>query len=87
MYKFRNLNNSKIEFGDGDQNKSDLQTVFDSYLAIASNSPFLLIFALSFSQHLKRLNETAKNCAAFIMLLIVFTVITVFVLIDTDKCK
>lgn len=60
MYKFRDLNttnSSEHQFAKSfiyEDEKSGLQTVFDSYLAIASNSPFLLVFALSFSKHIKR---------------------------------
>lgn len=61
MYKFRHINGSKNDYNFTTQNfnfqddkMSNLQTVFDSYLAIASNAPFLLVFALSFSKHLKR---------------------------------
>lgn len=95
MYKFRHLNGSTVDSSTyidkpsnlADEDKSDLQAVFDSYLAIASNLPFLIVFALSFSQTLKRLNETVKNCVAFICLFIIFGTITIFVLIDTDKCE
>lgn len=93
MFKFRHLNgtvdysayNDKSSSIIADEDKSDLQAVFDSYLAIASNLPFLIVFALSFSQTLKRLNETVKNCVAFICLFAIFGTITSFVLIDTDK--
>ena len=95
MFKFRHLNgtvdysayNDKSSSIIADEDKSDLQAVFDSYLAIASNLPFLIVFALSFSQTLKRLNETVKNCVAFICLFTIFGTITSFVLIDTDKCE
>lgn len=56
MFKFRDVNNFTKHphpiFDDSD--KSNLQTVFDSYLAIASNLPFLFVFAFSFSKHLKK---------------------------------
>ena len=64
MYKFRNINGSdpnqftkSIIYED---EKTDLQAVFDSYLAIASNTPFLLVFVLSFSKHLKRYSRTVS---------------------------
>lgn len=86
MFKFRDVNNFTKHphpiFDDSD--KSNLQTVFDSYLAIASNLPFLFVFAFSFSKHLKKIDETVKNCVAFVLILIIFSSITSFVLVNTD---
>ena len=64
-----------------------LQIVFEGYLAIASNVPFLIVFCMGFSKTLKKIDDKVKNVVLFILMLIVFIPITVFVLIDTDSCE
>lgn len=58
MFKFRHINGTVEHNFDktfrSEEEKSKLQTLFDSYLAIASNLPFLIVFVLSFSKTLKR---------------------------------
>lgn len=91
MFKFRDLNSSNVPTTWGTrylgEPKSELQKYFDSYLAIASNLPFLLVFGLSLIQGLKRVSDFAKNIVTFSGILLVFSTINTFVLIDTDKCK
>src|SRR6218665_539063 len=99
MYKFadRSPDNSTTEYSllrflshnplnSDTKERNFLQIVFESYLAIASNTPFLLVFCLGFSQTLKRINEKVKNVVLFLLMLVVFIPITAFVLIDTDQC-
>lgn len=91
MFKFRDLNNSKVPTTWGEsyygEPKSELQKYFDSYLAIASNLPFLFVFSLSFVQSLKKVSDFAKSIVTFTGILLIFSAINTFVLIDTDKCK
>lgn len=47
-YKFRDVNSTDTH------DKTELQKFFDSYLIIACNSPFLLVYLVSMTQYFHR---------------------------------
>ncbi|XP_046918472.2 equilibrative nucleoside transporter 3 [Dermatophagoides farinae] len=77
-YKFRDVNSTDTH------DKTELQKFFDSYLIIACNSPFLLVYLVSMTQYFHRITIDLKIHLAFLFTIITFVVITIFVKIDTD---
>ncbi|XP_054154059.1 equilibrative nucleoside transporter 1-like [Oppia nitens] len=60
-----------------------LQKYFESYLAIATNVPFLVVLAINaFYGH--KISDAIKNMGSFVTIILIFILTTIFVKIDTD---
>ncbi|XP_027200139.2 equilibrative nucleoside transporter 3-like [Dermatophagoides pteronyssinus] len=84
-YKFRNVNSTNIYNYNDDSDKTKLQTFFDSYLIIACNSPFLLVYLVSMTRYFQRITNDLKIFLSFSFTIITFMIITSLVKIDTDE--
>lgn len=85
MYKFRNVNTGAYN---ADQvhvdERTPLQTFFESYLAIAANLPMLLSMILN-SIYGQKFSQKKRLYVSLSILFIIFALTTVFVKVDTDQ--
>ena len=86
MYKFRDVDNSYDQTGPVSTTRTELQTFFESYLAIASNVPMLLSMTFN-SFYGRRIQQKYRMYGSLSIVFAMFFLTTVFVLIDTDQSK
>lgn len=86
MYKFRNVTGEYNVHEPHKNERTSLQTFFESYLAIAANVPMLLSMFVN-SIYGQRFSQKARLYASLTVMLIVFAMTTVFVKIETDHIQ
>lgn len=87
MYKFRNVSTSTgsvLELHT--TQRTQLQTFFESYLAIAANIPMLLAMIIN-SLYGQRFTQKRRLYVSLTVMLIIFTMTTILVNIDTDHMQ
>lgn len=86
MYKFRNVSGLYDAEQPHTSERTPMQTFFESYLAIAGNVPMFLSMLVN-SIYGQRFSQKKRLYVSLSVMLIVFTLTTVFVKIDTDEMQ
>jgi len=86
MFKFRNVTSDYDIEAPHSAERTPLQTFFESYLAIAANAPMLLSMTLN-SLYGQRFSQKKRLYVSLSVMLIIFTLTTVLVKVDTDEVQ
>lgn len=87
MFKFRNITDTDYNASEPHTNqRTPMQTFFESYLAIAANVPMLFSMLIN-SLYGQRFSQKKRLYVSLSVMLIIFTLTTIFVKLNTDQMQ